>query len=209
MNEGHAAILVSHGMANVRRLSQSCLWLQKGRVEMFGPTHQVVSEYERRMAHTVVTEPEPSETEPQAKLLGWSAEAHSAADAHTVPVSQEKVIFRFDVNLKRSLDQGSVSVSLADYQGMTLFTEKERFGYMPAGLFFVALELGSLPIKPGEYILTCTISEGEHPIAFLRGTPELTVLPEIGTNNTSYHGLLNLPTRWSIGTPQETAVLHH
>jgi lipopolysaccharide transport system ATP-binding protein len=209
MNEGHAAILVSHGMANVSRLSQSCLWLRQGRVEMFGPTHQVVSEYEKRMAHTVASESAPSETEPQAKLLSWSAEASSAVDAHTVAASQEKITFRFDISLKKSLDQGSVSISLADFQGMTLLTEKEHFGQASSGPFFVALELGSLPIKPSEYILTCTISEGEHPIAFLRATPELTILPEIGTGNSSYHGLLNLPTRWSIGAREEAPALHH
>src|SRR6202047_1166617 len=34
INEGHAAILVSHGMGNVRRMSQVCLWLRQGRVEL-------------------------------------------------------------------------------------------------------------------------------------------------------------------------------
>ena len=30
INEGHAAILVSHGMGNVRRMSQVCIWLRHG-----------------------------------------------------------------------------------------------------------------------------------------------------------------------------------
>ncbi len=55
INEGHAAILVSHGMGNVRRMSQVCMWLQHGRVEMFGPTHEVVSHYEKQTTHEVVS----------------------------------------------------------------------------------------------------------------------------------------------------------
>lgn len=47
ISEGHAAIVVSHGMANVRRMSQVCLWLKHGRTEMFGPTPEVVSAYEQ------------------------------------------------------------------------------------------------------------------------------------------------------------------
>ncbi|MBW0000473.1 MAG: ABC transporter ATP-binding protein [Verrucomicrobia bacterium] len=47
INEGHAAIVVSHGLGHVRRMSQVCLWLKRGRIEMFGPTPEVVSAYEK------------------------------------------------------------------------------------------------------------------------------------------------------------------
>src|ERR1700730_2028871 len=33
INEGHAAILVSHAMASIQRMSQVCLWLRQGRIE--------------------------------------------------------------------------------------------------------------------------------------------------------------------------------
>jgi hypothetical protein len=45
-------------------------------------------------------------------------------------------------------------------------------------MIWLGLELPVLPLNPGEYILTCTISDGIHPLAFLRATPELTVLAE-------------------------------
>ena len=60
------------------------------------------------------------------------------------------------------------------------------------------LELPLLPLNPGEYILSCTISDGIHPLAFLRATPELTVLAEKNAESTGYHGVLNLPTRLSV-----------
>src|ERR1700680_3662408 len=55
INEGHAAILVSHGMGNIRRMSQICLWLQHGKIAMFGPTHEVVARYEKETTHVVVS----------------------------------------------------------------------------------------------------------------------------------------------------------
>ena len=206
MNEGHAAILVSHGMSNVRRLSHSCLWLRGGRIEMFGPTHEVVSEYEKRMAHTVAAQSSTFEAEPQARLLDWSV-ISEAVDAHTLEASQEKVGFRFEIDLKMALDHGSISISLTDFQGLTLLTEKEVMGPTAAGRLLVTLELGCLPVKPGEYILNCAILEREHPIAFLRAAPELTVLPEVGTNNLSYHGLLNLPARLVVEAREEASAL--
>jgi hypothetical protein len=42
----------------------------------------------------------------------------------------------------------------------------------------LGLELPFLPLNPGEYILSCTISDGIHPLALLRATPEQTVLEE-------------------------------
>ena len=36
IDEGHAAILVSHTTSILQRMSQVCMWLRRGRVEMFG-----------------------------------------------------------------------------------------------------------------------------------------------------------------------------
>jgi len=47
INQGRTAILVNHEMSQVRRMSQHCLWLRRGQVEMFGPTNEVVSYYEQ------------------------------------------------------------------------------------------------------------------------------------------------------------------
>ncbi len=47
INQGRTAILVNHEMSQVRRMSQHCLWLRHGQVEMFGPTNEVVSYYEQ------------------------------------------------------------------------------------------------------------------------------------------------------------------
>ena len=49
INQGHSAIMVNHEMAQVRRMSELCLWLRHGQVEMFGPTSEVVARYEREM----------------------------------------------------------------------------------------------------------------------------------------------------------------
>jgi lipopolysaccharide transport system ATP-binding protein len=56
INEGNAAILVSHGMGHVRRMSQVCMWLRHGRIEMFGPTDEVVSHYEKQTAREAVAQ---------------------------------------------------------------------------------------------------------------------------------------------------------
>jgi lipopolysaccharide transport system ATP-binding protein len=43
--EGRTVVLVSHNMAAIRSLTSTVLWLEKGRVERFGPTADVVADY--------------------------------------------------------------------------------------------------------------------------------------------------------------------
>ena len=93
---------------------------------------------------------------------------------------------------------GKISVSIADAQGLVLFTQEGALRQTKAGKISLMLELPLLPLKPGEYIVSCTISDGDHPVAFLRATPELTVLEEKNSERSGYHGVLNLPAKLSV-----------
>src|SRR5580704_15303619 len=125
INEGHAAILVSHGMGNVRRMSQVCLWLRHGRVEMFGPTNEVVSDYEKQTTHEVVShyekqtahQHEHTRREPLANLSSWSVESVLSKDPHTIVSGQGNVIFHFDIEITTNMPNSKISVSISDAQG--------------------------------------------------------------------------------------------
>jgi lipopolysaccharide transport system ATP-binding protein len=211
INEGHAAVLVSHGMANLRRLSQFCLWLKHGQIEMFGPTHEVVSEYERHAAHEVVSlnerqaaqQPTATAPEPKARLSSWRVQSRHATGPHALIASHEKVVFRLQIELATDIAEGSVSIAIADFQGLTLFTQQERIWQAQPGQLVLLLELLFLPLKPGEYVINCTISDRDHPIAFLRGTPELSVLAEKKPKHPGYHGILHIPANLSVEGQRE------
>jgi lipopolysaccharide transport system ATP-binding protein len=204
INEGHAAILVSHAMSSVRRMSQMCMWLRHGRVEMFGPTQEITAHYEKQTAHEVVSQYEKKtaqlDTAPEAaaRLCEWSVASKSLAGPHTIVSGHESVTFYFTIELLAAMPQGKVAVSIADVQGLLLSTHEGELRQPGTGKLTVILELQSLPVNPGEYIITCTISGGNRPIAFLRASPELTVLEEKNVEPSGYHGILNLPARLSV-----------
>ncbi len=206
IDEGHAAILVSHGMAHIRRMCQISLWLKKGRLQMFGPTHEVASCYEKATAHEVVALYEkqtaqyhgPGHPRPIAVLVRWSVESKETSAPYSIVGSEAKVIFRFQIELTAPVPHGRISVSVADAQGLILFTQLDELGRITCGRFWATLELPFLPLRPGEYIVSCTIFEADHPVAFLRAIPELTVLDDRSLTQTSYHGLLNLHARLSV-----------
>jgi lipopolysaccharide transport system ATP-binding protein len=203
INEGHAAILVSHGMSNVRRMSQVCLWLREGRVEMFGPTHEVVSHYEKQTTHQVVSHYEKqtahqhdaSHREAVATMCCWSVESKLSKNTHTIISSQESVTFHFEIDLTAPIPKAKISASIADAQGLILFTQSGELRRTKAGKILLVLELPLLPLKPGEYIVSCTITDGDHQLASLRAIPELTVLDRPNSGKSSFHGVLNLPAK--------------
>lgn len=206
INEGHAAIIVSHAMASVRRMSQVCLWLKHGHIEMFGPTHEVVSEYERQSTHAVVSGYEQKAShqdgaaalKPIARLVGWSVESKLAVTRHMIITGQENVTFRFEIESSVVVASGRVSVSLADFQGLVLFTHEGKLPQVNAGTFWLVLEMPILPLRPGEYIITCTLANDQHTVASLRSTPELTVLEDKSVEPSVYHGVLSLPAKLSV-----------
>jgi len=206
INQGHAAILVSHGMGNIRRMSQTCMWLHHGRVRMFGPTHEVVAHYEKETTHQVVSDLEKktahahelSQLEPIARLANWSVESELSLGTHTIDTGPASVTFRFAIELKTPVSGGKIAISLANIQGLILYTHSSELRQMNAGTICVGLELPLLPINPGQYILSCTISDGIHPLALLRAAPELTVLEERNAKRPGYDGVLNLPAKLSI-----------
>jgi lipopolysaccharide transport system ATP-binding protein len=203
INEGHAAILVSHGMGNVRRMSQVCLWLRHGRVEMFGPTNEVVSDYEKQTTHEVVShyekqtahQHEHTRREPLANLSSWSVESVLSKDPHTIVSGQGNVTFHFEIELTTDMPNTKISVSISDAQGLLLLSKDGVLEQTKAGKISLILELPLLPLKPGEYIVGCAISDGDHPVASLRAIPELTVLEESNSERSAYHGVLNLPAK--------------
>jgi ABC-type polysaccharide/polyol phosphate transport system ATPase subunit len=206
INEGYAAILVSHGMGSVRRLSQVCMWLRHGRVEMFGPTDEVVTCYEKQATREVVSQYEKRAAEqhqgiqpgPFASLSDWSLESELATDLHTIISGQTKVAFRFGIDLSASVVNGLVSLSVTDAQGLIIFSHEADLRQPKAGKIWWKLELPYLPVKPGKYIVACTISDDQRPVAFLRATPELTVLADPRSERSRYRGILHLPARISI-----------
>src|SRR5271166_6662010 len=211
IKEGHAAVLVSHGMGNVRRMSQVCMWLRHGCVEMFGPTHEVVSSYEKETTHEVVSHYErqtaeqhlAAQPDPLASLSHWSVHSKLSTNFHTIISGLARVTFRFEFEMTSIVPDGLISVSVADAQGLILVTHEGNLRQTKAGKISLTLELPFLPLKPGEYIVTCTISDRKHPVAFLRATPELTVIEDKSIERSGYHGLLNLPAKLSVEPGEE------
>jgi lipopolysaccharide transport system ATP-binding protein len=187
IREGHAAILVSHSMPVVRRSSQMCLWLSHGRMVMFGPTDEVVDRYERESAEKL----EATRGSSIARFVSWVAKSRSSTNSHTLPASHEEVTFHFEVELTTSVSQGQLGISFTNAQGLVLFSWHLPLQESQAGKIMVVLTLPSLPLSPGFYSISCTISNGNGSSTVIQGIPELRVTTERASDGPL--GVLSLP----------------
>ncbi len=194
IGEGHAAILVSHGMGNILKMSQICMWLSHGEVKMFGPTEKVVLAYEKQTAKLTQV----AVTEPIAQLLHWSVESKLADGPHAIVSGDERLTLRFEIQLLVEVANGKIAISVADFQGLVLFAREMPVRQQKSGVMSIVLELPTFPVRPGEYIPSCTVTDGIHPAFTVHGTPELKVLAENSAAAPRYHGVLNLPAKLSI-----------
>jgi hypothetical protein len=182
------------------------MWLRRGRVEMLGSSHEVISKYEKETTHEVVSSlekqtaqpPDAAQPEPVARLCSWRVESRFCKDPHTIISAQERVTFHFEIELATAVPNGKIAISLADVQGLILSTHSGELHQAGPCKFSLRLELPLLPVKPGEYILSCAISDGSHTIGILRAAPELTVLEDSAVGSGAYHGVLNLPAKLSV-----------
>jgi len=125
---------------------------------------------------------EATQREPLAGLSSWSVESALSTNLHTIVSGQEKVVFHFEIDLTAAISDGKISVSIADAQGLILFTQDSGLQQTKAGKISLILELPMLPLKPGDYIVSCAISDGDHQVASLRAIPELTAVEELNSN---------------------------
>ena len=187
IREGHAAILVSHAMPVVRRSSQMCLWLSHGRMVMFGPTDEVVNRYERESAEKL----EATRGSSIARFISWKAESRLTSDPHTISAGHEEVSFRFEVELATAVSEGQLGISFTNAQGLVLFSRHLPLQESQVGKIMVVLTLPSLPLSPGFYSISCTISNGNGSSTVIQGIPELRVTTERASDGPL--GVLSLP----------------
>jgi lipopolysaccharide transport system ATP-binding protein len=187
IREGHAAILVSHAMPVVRRSSQMCLWLSHGRMVMFGPTDEVVNRYERESAEKL----EATRGSSLARFISWKAESRLTSDPHTISAGHEEVSFRFEVELATAVSEGQLGISFTNAQGLVLFSRHLPLQESQVGKIMVVLTLPSLPLSPGFYSISCTISNGNGSSTVIQGIPELRVTTERASDGPL--GVLSLP----------------
>jgi len=166
---GRTVLFVSHNMAAVENLCNRGIWIDAGRVRMDGSTHEVLEAYMGSFA----------DADGAARDLGSVESRRGSGEvrytrveflspdgsAQLVTRSGKPVVIRMHYRASERIPSPSLGFRLTTEMG-TLITETSTSHHelyvpeLPAGDGYVELEIESLNLIPGRYLLSLGLSGG-------------------------------------------------
>jgi ABC-type polysaccharide/polyol phosphate transport system ATPase subunit len=206
IGEGHAAILVSHSLPYVRKMSETCIWLDHGQVRRIGPTDEVANEYEALTSAQVAAIRQKHEADivsgPEAhsavRLLNWRLESPVALGPNVLTSGMGEVEFWFELQFAHPITNPRILVTISDPQGSVLISCSAGPLDSLDGRVKLRLAIAAFPVRPGGYGLTCQVGGDDFTPIRLHASPELTVRPALGREASEFHGALNIPAELAV-----------
>lgn len=193
---GRTIVFVSHQMGQVRRLCERVIWFDAGRIRQSGPTGEVVAAYES----SALDAEEASEGEHRC-FLRWSI----CGQGNVVRDGLREVVFHFQVRLREPITQGHFGIVIMTDASAVL----AGWGFdnisIPPGEQEISVRVPSLPLRPGAYMLACSIYNNGNNITCGKlieqwyGLPPLIVdTPPLSHPQDRWAGVLNLPASFEV-----------
>lgn len=187
--QGRTVLLVSHQMGQIRRLCQSVIWLDRGRIRAFGPAGETIHEYER--AATL----RDADAARGGIFTGWSL----ADGTHVLRDDASAFVVRVHLTPGRVVKNGHFGLGLLDADDEVVAGWAFEPIHLDGRARHLDVTIPQLPIRPGLYRWTFALFDGGnnmtggHLVEKWAGVPELSldVLP-VGHPQDAWAGLLNV-----------------
>ncbi len=203
---GRTVLFVSHQMTAIRRLCNTTVWLEAGKVRDCGTTGDVVARYERESLGTALPPEGERGQAPayRARYLSWALEGASPEDAQTIR-DLEPVTFRLNLDVREPVRAGYGGFEIFDLESRLIWstaTNDQGRGDMAfaPGRYTLEFRLPLLPLRPGAYRLHASFydREGSRLLDDWWAMPELIVaLAPTSHPLDEWQGILNLPCEFS------------
>lgn len=190
---GITVILVSHQMSAIRRLCSTCMWLDAGKILMFGDTPHVVCAYEAAWRTSVdPSKTKQSESNEAIAFQGW--EIVNPRDAEPWWLNSDgQMSFKMIIDVNREINYGLLRLNLYDHNGQIVWGYRiDDLSFKP-GNYDLICKLPGLPIRPGAYQWAVAMWDGLDLIFNGSLMPELLITTApISQPRDEFVGLLNL-----------------
>jgi ABC-type polysaccharide/polyol phosphate transport system ATPase subunit len=169
--EGRTVLLVSHQMGQIRRLAETVLWLDRGRLRAVGSAADTIRAYEAALMSR-------SEDDGAAGLCFQRWEL--AEGGHVSRGDNRPVALRVDVMPPAAVGRGHLSVTLHDQHDAVV----AGWAFEPLTLERDArtleIAIGQLPLRPGPYRFVFALYDGGNNLTGGRLVERWTAVPELG-----------------------------
>ncbi|HUL73837.1 MAG TPA: polysaccharide ABC transporter ATP-binding protein [Vicinamibacterales bacterium] len=196
--EGRTVLLVSHQMGQIRRLCDTVMWLDKGRVRHLGEAATTIKEYE-----TATMRRDESLGFGQC-FNGWELER----GGHTITDGNRAFTLRIDATLAHPVANGHFGVSVLDSDDAVVVGWAFEPVALGAGRHALDVTVPQLPIRPGTYRLSFALFNqgnnltGGRLVEKWTAVPALLVdTPPVAHPQDEWAGILNVPA--TLSSPGE------
>jgi lipopolysaccharide transport system ATP-binding protein len=159
--EGRTILFVSHNMAAIQNLCDSCIYLKNGRLVEQGATDSVVSTYLRASSGSSLVKLEDRKDRSGSGDLRFISFSLIGQNGDTISSAQcgKPLTLRVECMVTKSLVNVAVSVGIDDDFGqrITHFSNEvsnQVFGTVNPGKHTIDIHIPRLPLKSGDYTFT-------------------------------------------------------
>jgi ABC-type polysaccharide/polyol phosphate transport system ATPase subunit len=186
---GRTILFVSHQMSQIRRLCPRVIWIDHSRIRADGPAGEVISAYEATQMEAV------NESGAHC-FLRWEI----AGQGHTIRDGLREVTFQVHVNLKEAVTQGHFGFGIMNESNLIIVGWGFDDLNLPAGVHKLSVKLPLLPLRPGAYMVSCSLFNrgnnltGGQSVDHWYATPPLVVdTAPLAHPQDRWAGVLNIP----------------
>ena len=200
--KGGTLVLVSHSISLIRNTCSKTLWLDKGKPVKYGPTAEVCDEFERyTLAESLAQDNSTGNiinNDPEVHITGLEINSQTE---NIVASSGEDLIIKLKYDLKKTINNALVSLSLINAENITVisqFTIYDGFKIDELkGTGYIQQRISGLSLKQGIYRISATIS-GNNDINNVLEWHDRVYTLTINPGQKNFLGLVNPKTEWSI-----------
>jgi len=197
---GRTVLLVSHQMGQIRRLCETVMWLDKGRIRHLGDAATTIREYESATLRR-------DDTMGFGQCFnGWEL----ARGGHTLTDTDRPFTIRIDATLPHAIANGHLGVTVFDADdAIVVGWAFEPVAFAP-GRHTVDVTIEQLPIRPGTYRLSLALFNqgnnltGGKLVEKWTAAPVLVVdAPPVAHPQDEWAGILNVSA--TLSSPSQAA----
>lgn len=199
-NQGRTVLFVSHQMNQIRRLCGKCIWFDRGELQKFSNTVEVVGAYEAALSSRPPEgADESTDNHVSARFIKWEIMEPSGQQSNVLTTTGPLKL-RFIVKINKPIRNGRHGVALFNGDSQLMWATAFNHIHMEAGIGQLEYVLPTLPIRPGVYYWHVSLYDDDGMADVWTGVPELVVATQPAGHHylDVWQGLLNLKCSFNV-----------
>lgn len=166
--EGRTVLFVSHNMGAISSLTQQCLYLERGKAILKGPSHLVVARYltdsieQAGNMQSLELFRREQTTDSPVRIIGIGSNG-SQIEGAKLPTVQlgSSLIINLELDVARTINGAHITIALKTIRGecaaLLVSWDKDYVLDLDPGVHTVRVEIRNLPLAPGDYFVDAGI----------------------------------------------------